>query len=95
MRKNTVKGWLQLARPPVGALKFEKVEFDESIKLAIESLEKQVPKKPNKKIRCYFDDTGDFAYTGTCPNCGECIAEPYDYCEHYCMHCGQSIDWND
>lgn len=41
MIKNTIKGWLQLARPPLNAHKYEKIEFDKSIEYAIDAVEKE------------------------------------------------------
>lgn len=52
-------------------------------KLAIEALEKQIPKKP-------YD-------TVSCPLCKlEVELQPIDTEQvTYCLHCGQSIDWED
>ncbi len=59
-----------------------------AMKLAVEALEKQIPKKPIKAkehIMC------SMCYV--CPNCqkdfsGTGIAS-------YCYHCGQALDWSD
>lgn len=58
----------------------------EAHNMAIEALEKQIPKKP-------------VTYTGTnradCPQCGNTvrgIKEPFG---KYCSNCGQHIDWSE
>lgn len=62
-------------------------------KLAIEALEKQIP----KKVVSYSDDESDHAY---CPCCHECIGSNdiiYEdfYCRGfapmYCQECGQAM----
>lgn len=52
--------------------------------MAIQSLEKQIPKKP-KEIDCIGFDT---------LACPECKMALYLY-EPYCDNCGQKIDWSD
>ena len=54
-------------------------------KLAIEALEKQIPKKP-LKITMEYD--GDY---GHCPSCNEILADYSD--TRVCKSCGQKIDW--
>ena len=62
----------------------------EATAMAIEALEKQVPKKPDLEGDGYAD--GHLVYdTWICPNCGkeyEVDYEEYDWCPH----CGQHID---
>ena len=57
---------------------------EEAMKLAIEALEKQIPKKP-RETRCAL----------MCANCGHKITEKG--CKKlgrlYCKKCGQAIDW--
>lgn len=55
-------------------------EFCESADLAIQALEKQIPKKPID--RCMFKE---------CPDCHEIEIQ---YC-NYCPTCGQKLDWSD
>ena len=55
-------------------------------KLAIDSLEKQIPKKPIEK---YTDHDGTEA--GLCPFCNEGVDEKMNFCSY----CGQAIDWSD
>ena len=79
-----VKGWLQLARPPVNARKYEKTEFEESVKVAIEAVEKQVPKKP-----VYDCKSTPFR----CPSCMLVLDAVVGQKTSYCIRCGQAIDW--
>ena len=57
-------------------------DFVKEIKIAIEALEKQVPKKaPNHDGM-------------VCPSCNSKARYGHPY-EYYCPHCGQAIDWSD
>lgn len=63
-----------------------KIEF---LKIAIEALEKQVPKEPNYEGDGYWD--GELVYdTWICPNCGKYYEVDYDDYK-YCPECGQAI----
>ena len=59
-------------------------DFVEEIKIAIEALEKQIPKKP-RETRCAL----------MCVNCGHKITEKgcKKLYRNYCKKCGQAIDW--
>ena len=59
------------------------VEHEENL-IAIQALEKQMPKKPEEMDCIGFD-------TLVCP---KCKMELYLY-EPYCDNCGQKIDWSD
>lgn len=64
--------------------------FAEALGLAIQALEKQIPKKVVKD--------GKWSYK--CPCCGECAETDcgdafYDYQLDYCNGCGQKLDWSD
>lgn len=56
----------------------EHEKCEESIKMAIQALEKQIPKKPIDKLM-YLE----------CPSCGDVGIEDCGYCP--C--CGQALDW--
>lgn len=64
-------------------------EFESALALAIEALEKQIPKKPLHMHKNYY-----------CPICKEDgwmlwdDAVPNDM-DKYCGICGQAIDWSD
>ncbi len=53
-------------------------DFVEEIKIAIDALEKQIPKKP------YWEYGGCH-----CKSCGLDVLSD----EHFCSLCGQAIDW--
>ena len=67
----------------------------EAKKMAIQALEKQIPKKPIMKQ--YFEDLEDEYLC--CPTCGEILTDriPADNKTFYfhCMNCGQKFDWSD
>ena len=67
---------------------FYDAEFESALALAIEALEKQVPKKPIiRKTEDYF---GYVEYV-LCPNC-EKVEFGYER-PCFCRLCGQAIDW--
>lgn len=60
-------------------------EVESSCEMAIQALEKQLPKKPKKS------KNGDLACS-----CGLIIQRKNRRtCLHYCHNCGQAIDWSD
>ena len=60
-------------------------EFSKVIDIAINAIEKQIPKKP-------IYDNDDYHRTGyRCPNCNN--TNPWGY-EH-CRYCGQNLDWSE
>lgn len=83
---------------------------NESYKMAIAALEKQMPKKPVLSPdcdKCDKDGTEDcteecnsFKYgfrVLVCPNCGEilqCKENNRSTTDNCCGNCGQAIDWN-
>ena len=72
-----------------GKKDFYDAEFESALALAIEALEKQIPKKPLHMHKNYY-----------CPICKEDgwmlwdDAIPNDM-DKYCGKCGQAIDWSD
>ena len=57
-------------------------------RLAIEALEKQIPKKPvTEKDKVIFGIV--------CGRCPECDSDVYSTTNLYCHKCGQAIDWSD
>lgn len=67
----------------------------EAKNMAIQALEKQIPKKPITKQ--YFEDSEEKYLC--CPTCGEILTDriPADNKTFYfhCMNCGQKFDWGD
>lgn len=66
----------------------------QSIKLAIEALEKQIPKNPKKMTYLLFKEAG---WEYECPCCGLAVGrnDKYEISEErgYCESCGQALDW--
>ena len=63
---------------------------EEPLIMAIEALEKQIPKTPDYEGDGYSD--GELVYdTWICPNCGKDYEVDYDDYK-YCPECGQAID---
>ena len=69
--------------------------FGEALTMAINALEKQIPKKLEYEADGYAD--GELVYDyAKCPICGH----DFEYgindwgCE-YCSDCGQKLDWSD
>ena len=62
-------------------------EFESALSLAIEALEKQIPKKPTM---------GKYGHT-ECACCGWIVESFCGDLEQYpfCPNCGQAIDWSD
>lgn len=64
--------------------------FENAYGMAIQALEKQIPKKVVRD--------GKWIYK--CPRCGACAETDcgdvfYDYRLDYCNGCGQRLDWSD
>lgn len=55
------------------------IYITEALNMAIEALEKQIPKKP-RKTRSEI----------VCPTCNTLVGS-----SPYCRYCGQAIDWSD
>lgn len=75
--------------------------FAEALGLAIQALEKQIPKKPNKEIDSSW---GTKKEAHTCPVCDYYLTEVHFIAPQkiesnkkitYCETCGQAIDWSD
>ena len=82
--EEAIKILTELKPIPVDGFKIIAEAYD----LAIEALEKQIPKKPIiRKTEDYF---GNVKHT-LCPNCQETEFVFTQPC--FCHHCGQAIDW--
>ena len=60
-------------------------EYYEAMELAVEVLEKQVPKKPKRNIPV-------FGHSYECAYCGNEL-EVNSFNGQYCHWCGQKLDW--
>ena len=65
----------------------------EAMEMAIEALEKQIPKRPFYEGDGFWD--GKLVYdTWICPCCEKKYEVDYDDYD-YCPNCGQAIDWSE
>ena len=78
----TIDEAIEYAKENILAYTSEMAEFKV---LAIEALEKQIPKKP-------IDNTKRELFE--CPTCGRVIVTYYAGERHHCK-CGQAIDWSE
>ena len=68
--------------------------FENAYEMAIQALEKQIPKKPTYEGDGYAPD-GTFVYDEwICPCCENRYELYYDDDYDYCPNCGQKIDWS-
>ena len=82
------------ARLTITKTNFQKIKDMEIEEMAIQALEKQMPKIPNVWGDGY-DDKGNMIYDMySCPNCGKNYEIDYDHYE-YCPKCVQHMDKSD
>ena len=81
---NTIVFATSFSNPQVIPLNTTKEELSEAMRMAIQALEKQIPKKP------YKDNENGIYEKEYCPICHRSLF-PND---HHCI-CGQAIDWRD
>ena len=77
-------------------LPFEMDVLEEAAKMAIQALEKQIPKKPRKTDS--YRGVLKRVYAYVCPTCGNVCLEKYMNKRQntmFCWNCGQKIDWSD
>jgi hypothetical protein len=71
-------------------------EIDEAKRMAIKTLEKQIPKKPFKTMD---ENNPYYKYMPwCCPCCKETLYEDTEWGNQefaYCTDCGQKLDWSD
>ena len=66
-------------------------EMVEAVKMSIQALEKQIPKKVQLRHIRKFDGFDD----GECPTCGQSVSRDCDGTDNFCPDCGQKLDWRD
>ena len=91
---NTIGFATSFSNPQGIQLNTTKEELKEAIRMSIQALEKQIPKKPYIQQ----DDRNNDCLE--CPSCDSFIGYEYDcrdehYQINYCPCCGQAIDWSD
>lgn len=68
------------------------IKITEALNMAVEALEKQIPKTPIIwENKYYYSPTPNDDWGYECPCCGN---QEIDYPEHHCT-CGQALDWDD
>ena len=72
-----------------GQKDFYDAEFESALALAIDALEKQIPKKPIAADEQHIR----YSMNYICPLCGKHFSGTG--IASYCYHCGQALDWND
>lgn len=62
---------------------------DEAMDIAVDCIEKRIPKKP------IYKDNDGIRYTDSyiCPTCGGAFSGTG--IANFCYHCGQGIDWSE
>lgn len=63
-----------------------------AIDMAVEALEKQIPKKPI--YRLFHFASGLDGNVGCCPCCDEGKKQGLMFGSKFCKYCGQAIDWS-
>ncbi len=64
---------------------FYAIHIAEALEMAVEALEKQIP----KKVKQTFKNEYDLVY---CPRCGVRFIQ---YGKPFCGECGQALDWSE
>lgn len=71
--------------------------YVDTMNIAIQALEKQIPKKvKGKHISISIEEQrllGKDTLYGECPNCGELLCDLWN--SENCGDCGQALDWSD
>ena len=84
---------LKINRPESGYITLNYLKWNEALKMAINALEKQIPKKPTPiDYEKYMDTVKNALFLKGaywCPNCKHVVK-----CGIYCSDCGQKLDWN-
>ena len=79
--EGAIKILTELKPIPIDGFKIIAEAYD----LAIDALEKRMPKKPNDKFNVPYD----ILACGICPSCGLGVNSDMKFCSE----CGQAIDW--
>ena len=60
-----------------------------AFQMALQALEKQIPKKVQLRHIRKFDGFDD----GECTTCGNIVSRDCDGTDNFCPDCGQKLDW--
>lgn len=67
----------------------EAPEYVEALRMSVEALEKQIPKKPIEQRYVNYEIENELI--GHCPSCQ--LRWDVAYWQRYCSNCGQKLDW--
>lgn len=93
MTKMTLEEAIGIVKCAIGEVEWNyPLDYAEALEIAIEALEKQIPRKPIDKIDPMFGDI----YI-VCSNCeNTAIVNPFTHSIFkHCPNCGQALDWSD
>lgn len=79
-----------MALPPAAQKRSNLKDKIEAQRMAIEALERRIPKKPKMRHLKWYDGYND----GWCPCC-ESYVQELDFDKYFCQGCGQALDWKD
>lgn len=88
---NTIGFATSSSNPQWVPLNTTKEELMEAIRMSIQALEKQIPKKLQLRHIRKFDGFDD----GECPTCCNSVSRDCDGTDNFCPDCGQKLDWSD
>ena len=88
---NTIGFAASFSNPKGISLNTTKAELAEAIRMSIQALEKQIPKKVQLRHIRKFDGFDD----GECPTCGNSVSRDCDGTDNFCPDCDQKLDWSD
>ena len=87
MNENEAIEWIESLRDSEDLQEFYYQDiFIESLDMAIQALEKQIPKKPITRSNTNIAD---------CPCCGATVRGIKNPFGDWCSNCGQKLDWRD
>lgn len=93
---NTIVFATSFSSPQGIPLNTTKDELAEAMRIAIQALEKRIPKKPRKTDS--YRGVLKKVYAYVCPTCGNARLEKYMNERQntvFCWDCGQKLDWSD
>lgn len=64
--------------------------YDKEMKMAVEALKKQIPKRPLRIVA--YTGSSYITLMGECPTCKSAVRADRN---GYCYYCGQALDWRE
>lgn len=97
MKENEAIEWIKELKGSEEILEFYYAEsFIKACDMAVQALEKQIPRKPRKTDS--YRGVLKRVYAYVCPTCGNACLEKYMNERQntmFCWNCGQKLDWSD